>query len=320
MPGGMPYHLEKGPYLTVLEAQFNLSADHLRTEANRLIRGDPQDTTDFYKCNAITAFPGAPPPDPKTALRDHIYADWFGFSGNPPTIPQALSNCALLQSFPQQTGYWIGYHGDVEQIVRVTLARAAEVALGVNHTTWPTPGSGPAAQITSGDVRRHWPTEFFWVCGSDRFEGYVTWRCHLPTQTGQVTVVFVTPATKDQVYNDLTGKAKQYPHTTIDASGPAPSRMNALAALFEQVVRLLTRPLDRDAMQGIWLVTHTSHDRKSASSVAPTSSGAIGMPPTLIPPGTSNAAPTSLLVGCGDVNTFVPEFRDGGVTPFGVQC
>ena len=46
--------------------------------------------------------------------------------------------------------------------------RAAEVALGVEHQTPP--------QIHRSDVRRHWPAEFFWVCGTDRFEGYVTWR------------------------------------------------------------------------------------------------------------------------------------------------
>ena len=44
-----------------------------------------------------------------------------------------------------------------------------------------------------------WRVEFFWKCGQPRFEGWVTWRDHQNGGDGQVTVVFATPATPDQV-------------------------------------------------------------------------------------------------------------------------
>ena len=261
MPGGMPYHLEKGPYLSVLEAQFNSDTEKLRTQANLLINGQPQYDTAFYDCPAIDQFPKAPPSGARAALRDHIYNHWFGWMGSAPNYtPQVLAtNCSLPASYPQQTGYWRGYHGDVEKIVRTTLVRAAEVALGVEHETPP--------QIQHSDVRRHWPVEFFWVCGTDRFEGYVTWRSVLRKRRGQVTVVFVTPATPDPLFNDLTTQ-DPYPGTT-EVSDTAPRRGNPF---------FISRPRKNDAMQGIWVVTHTMHQRHAAVLPEPTSSQQVLIP------------------------------------------
>ncbi len=195
-----------------------------------------------------------------------------GGRGAPRTTHRKCSstNCSLPASYPQQTGYWRGYHGDVEKIVRTTLMRAAEVALGVEHETPP--------QIQHSDVRRHWPAEFFWVCGTDRFEGYVTWRSVLRKRRGQVTVVFVTPATPDPLFNDLTTQ-DPYPFTTV-VSDTAPRRANPF---------FISRPRKNDAMQGIWVVTHTIHQRHAAVLPGPTSSQQV-----LIP---SRAASSRCLVG-----------------------
>jgi len=299
----MPYHLEKGPYLTVLEAQFNSDTEQLVTQANLLINGQPQYDTAFYDCPAIDQFGNMQGPGARAALRDHIYHHWFGWTGAFPNYkrPALSTSCSLPPSYPQQTGYWRGYHGDVEQIVRTTLIRAAAVALGVDHRTAP--------EIEPSDVRRHWPVDFFWVCGTDRFGGYVTWRTDLATGRGQVTVVFVTPSIPDPLFDDLRTQAR-YPGTTI-ASAPAPPRANPF---------FVNPPLKNDAMQGIWLVTHTRHQRFAVVAPAPTTSQQLTVPAALLPFGVQQLVSSSLTVGCGDVDTFVPKLGDGGAEPFGLTC
>jgi len=301
----MPYHLEKGPYLTVLETQFNSDTDDLMAQANRLINNDPQFETAFYDCPAISQvgpLKGKTPAEAKQLLQDHIYNHWFGWTGNAPNYTkQVLTASCSLPAYPQQTGYWQGYHGDVEKIVRTTLMRAAEVALGVDHKTPP--------PIKPTDRRRHWPVEFFWVCGTDRFEGYVTWRSHLPSGRGQVTVVFVTPPTKDPVFDDLSSQST-YPGTTV-AVNAAPARPDPF---------VVKPPRKNDAMQGIWLVTHTRHQRHAVVAPAPTPSRQVTIPGVLLTSGPGSAVSSSLTVGCGEVDTFVPEFGDGGAEPFGLEC
>ena len=73
-------------------------------------------------------------------------------------------------------------------------------------------------------------------------------------------------------------------------------------------------------MQGIWVVTHTMHQRHAAVLPGPTSSQQVLIPSALLPVDASSAVNSSLMVGCGEVRTFVPKFGDGGVEPFGVTC
>ena len=77
-------------------------------------------------------------------------------------------------------------------------------------------------------------------------------------------------------------------------------------------------------MQGIWVVTHTRHHRFSVVQPAPTASQGLTIPAALLPFRDREPAvpllPSSLTVGCGEVDTFVPKFGDGGVEPFGLTC
>ena len=294
MPGAMPYHLEKGPYLSILESQFNSAQEHLRDQLNLLL--DPaaeQWQSDFYDCPALRT---GPLPT-REALQNHIFNHWFGWTGAVPNYhPQVLSaGCAPAPT----TGYWVGYHGDVEKIVRTTLIRAGQVALGVDAKANP---------INAADIRRHWPVEFFWVCGTDRFEGYVTWRTHAQADGGQVTVVFVTPATPDPLLDDLAGVPLAPDTTTVP--GPAPPILPPVGAG-------IAGP---DAMQGLWLVTHTRHSRYVVVQVGGMRFQVVVVPPAFIPPGVLIVAGSYLVVGCGPVATFQPAFRDGGAAPFGLPC
>ena len=180
MPG-MPYHLEKGPVLSVLEdvlrgptAQVENILTRLRDPAVPLAEVGGLDSTTL---NA--------PPYPTTADRvAHIEKDWFGYVVG--TQQQAPFNPLTNPT----TGFWENYWGDVAGIVRETLTRAVEVALGLDHDAEP-PGT------------RHWPIELFWKCPNPWFEGWVTWR-HEPAQpaSGQVTVILATPGNGAVVLDD----------------------------------------------------------------------------------------------------------------------
>lgn len=172
---GMPYHLEKGPIFSVLEAFANDSLPRLRKALDDLRAGVA--LVDVGVVDSTTLHAGPHPT--KAALAAHINEHWLGMShkagkwvGQAPFDPQA----------PTTTGHWQHYHGPVEAILRQTLIRAAEVSLGIGHNA-----SVPA------DPPRRWPVEFFWKCPQPWFEGWVTWRAGTDGH-GQVTVILATPA------------------------------------------------------------------------------------------------------------------------------
>src|SRR3954453_10638373 len=171
MPG-MPYHLEKGPVLSVLENMLDRSAAELEVLLDRL--RDP--TIPMAQVGGLDSTTLDAPPSPTELDRvAHIERDWFGFA--PGTQAQPAFNLFSHRT----TGLWESYYGDVVGIVRETMTRAVEVSLGLDHGADP-PGS------------RRWPIELFWKCPNPWFEGWVTWR-HDPADVdrGQVTVVLATP-------------------------------------------------------------------------------------------------------------------------------
>lgn len=172
---GMPYHLEKGPILSVLEAFANQDYKRLAAAVDALRAGVA--LVDVGVVNSTT-LQGGPHPT-VAALVDHINRHWLGMTRQggswvpqPPFDPQ----------HPTTTGHWQHYHGPVEAILRETFIRAAEVSIGIDHGA-PVPRH----------PRRQWPVEFFWKCPQPWFEGWVTWR-RSSGACGQVTVVLATPA------------------------------------------------------------------------------------------------------------------------------
>ncbi len=171
MPG-MPYHLEKGPVLSVLEDLLRRNTSALEQLLERL--RDP--TIALAEVGGLDSTTLNAGPYPTTGDRvAHIEKDWFGFTPGTQTQP----SFDLVSH--RHTGFWENYYGNVAGIVRETLVRAIEVSLGLDHDADP-----PAS--------RHWPIELFWKCPNPWFEGWVTWR-HDPADVskGQVTVVLATP-------------------------------------------------------------------------------------------------------------------------------
>jgi hypothetical protein len=237
MPG-MPYHLEKGPVLSVLESYANGGAGASVTRHRNMkvvldrLRDPTIDLTDVGGLDSTNLDGGATNPWPTFQDRaTHIQQDWFGMTA---AGPQAAFNPAN----PTRTGFWVSYYGDVESIVRETLVRALEVALGVDH-------GAPSAGAT-----RYWRIELFWKCPNPWFEGWVTWRSESATAaTGQVTVIFATPGNGGWVYPD-------------PRSGRNP----------------VVDPASSQTDRGMWIVTHGGHDPYVVSSSIETKPGVLPIP------------------------------------------
>lgn len=192
MPG-MPYHLEKGPLLSVMDDFFNTGPRaRLVTALSRLRAGDPlTDIGPFDSPNLYSAlFPN--PYKTQADLVAHFNDHWLG-------IPDTGS---------PNTGHWQFYKGPVEDIMRETLIRAMEVALGVPHDPFdkkPVP-------------TRHWPIDFWWKCPQPWFEGWVSWRQGSGCE--KVTVIFATPADDGVVLRNPAAEATPAPvRVTTETEG-----------------------------------------------------------------------------------------------------
>ena len=177
MPGSMPYSLEKGPYLSVIEDYVNGSRGRALETLAKLRNGDAIDEIDAFDSQPLDAGPYS-----TAQLRDHFKQDWLGYKpdGNGGWLPPPKFDALTSPT----TGFWQAWHGDCEGVLRLTLIRALEISLGVPH------GQAAAANAT-----QHWPIELFWRCPIPWFEGWVTWRVKgTPSTDGQVTVLLSTPS------------------------------------------------------------------------------------------------------------------------------
>jgi hypothetical protein len=226
---GMPYHLEKGPIFSVLESFVNQTPkrtvlERLRDQNTRLV--------DVGGVNSTTL--NAPPYPTFQARCDHINEDWFGFAHGGNSQPPRTAGHPT-------TGLWKNYYGDVEGIVRLTLCRAVEAAMGIDHN-----------QALTDDltIARDWPIELFWKCPNPWFEGWVSWRCD-PSNSGQgrVTVIFATPGNGAVVLSD-------------PRNGRNP----------------VVEPTSADPDQGMWIVTHAGHDRVVTPTHLPTPLQQVPLP------------------------------------------
>jgi hypothetical protein len=207
----MPYTLTRGPLLTLLENALNPKNAQERSARDGVLAalrgGMPLSQIPWVTSAAVqnVAIPG-------NGLDIRLEEDWFG---NPP-VPGRNT-----------TGYWVGYRGDVEGVLREGLIRAIEVSLGIAHD-----GDPESAE-------RSWPVDIQWKCPNPYFEVWVTWRQH-PGDRGQVNVLIATPP--DRV-NRLTTEPRLPPPTTGVQPVPTP----------------LAEPLTATGVQGMWLVTHEHH-------------------------------------------------------------
>ena len=175
MSGTMPYSLEKGPYLSVMEDFANAGLSRLVQTLDDLRNGVP------IAQNPVLASPaldGGPYDFP--ARVQHVNRHWFGMTQDAAGawVPQAQFDPVNNPT----TGFWLHWYGDAESIFRRTLIRAVEVSLGLDH--------GQDARRRT----RHWPIHYLWKCPQPWYEGWVTWRRQAGGATaGQVTAIFATP-------------------------------------------------------------------------------------------------------------------------------
>ena len=104
----------------------------------------------------------------KYLVREH----WFGKAAPP------------VAGSVDPTGWWSGWQGDAERIVRVTLQRAYQASMGIVGTL-----------VNANDVPAEaaiahcWPITVFWACGGPFLQGFVSWD----TAAEHVTAIISTP-------------------------------------------------------------------------------------------------------------------------------
>jgi hypothetical protein len=162
MPG-MPYNLEQGPYLGMLE-------DLINREPVRCLESlrDPNKRVTALLRDAPSRIEGGRYRD-TAKLADHIDHDWFGLKPDSDATPTSR--------------YWAYWRGDAEDIVRETIGRAIEVALGLQHDETAPDAPG-----------QRWPISVLTACGIRWFEGWISWRrVGAEPHSGHVLVLLLTP-------------------------------------------------------------------------------------------------------------------------------
>jgi hypothetical protein len=288
---GMPYYYEIGPTFEVLEDVLNNgdpptapppihAGDDRAIHVLNELRNPAVAIATIIGLDSVTLNAG--PNSTKQARIDAANRDWFGRTKDATgawVVPQAPFD----PENPATTGRWVNWYGQAEEIVRTTLQRALEVALGLEPDHTIAMGTRPP---------RHWPIAMIWKCGQPWFEGWITWRRH--GACGQVLVVFSTPGNGDPIStsplappNRAVAEYGEYPAQTLGAS-----------------------PISSAGDRGHWVVAqqHQERPQEWVPSSAPRPRG--GLAPTI---GTG----PMLTVSNGDVVTVAPSEIDGGVLAHG---
>jgi hypothetical protein len=255
----MPYNLERGPYLAMLEDLINREPwrclDSLR---------DPD--------KPVTALLRDPPvpiphgPYHNTAqLADHIDTDWFGIEPGP-------------GDGPPTSRYWYYWRGDAQAIVRETIIRAIEIALGLDH-----------GEVERNASRRQWRVSLLTACGIRWFEGWLSWRqTGTAPANGHVVVFLLTPTHGKPAEPTLLR-----PTASTPASPHRPYEVN---------------PHRAEGDQGLWAVGSVLERR-----IDPQPASAQWVAPGQFP--RPHLGPT--YVGEGAVVVVAPPEDQGGVLPEG---
>ena len=298
----MPTHLEKAPTLVLMEQYFNgrypkaPPRRDILVNALQALRGSAspgdwlgQTLPDLWNDPAVLARIGTGN-DPRTFLM----TNWFGL----PATPGALT-----------TGFWTGYQGDVEGIVRLALIWAIELALGLPH---------------EGDVcdarDDPWYLELSWVCGIQWFETWVSVRPIEAVDPAQcadrsvVSVMFLTPS-----HRGSTVATSQIARSAKAAGAKpgsfVPSTQNDYEVLEPSKYRGSTVPRvpAHERQYATWIVSSFDHHRETIPGVDDNTThemdlGVLGMAQF----GRYRAENPTILVS--------PSLPSGGVTYHGVMA
>ncbi len=282
MPIPMPYYLEKGPLFAVLESYINTGPDSRLVDALKKFRkGDPWESFEVLGSGSLKN------PNQRDAADwvKHLHQHCFG------KAPDGKGNWVQQPFHPvtnPQTGYWLGYYGDVDSIVRETFIRLLEVALGVDHDTNPNTPIVPT---------RRWPVVFLWKCSQSWFEGWVTWhRRGNGPKDGEVTVIWATPSVEGSIVLDSPLAGRNLAEYRVDPISTKTGPPWGGAAAVE-------------ATQGMWVVTHERNKPYAGSAVTTTAGSPKGQWPSPMP---------GRVCAEGRVVTVAPSMADGGVLAEGL--
>jgi hypothetical protein len=256
----MPYNLEQGPYLSMLEDLINRDPVH----GLAILRDDTKPLTQVLRDPPVPIQRG--PYKDTALLADHIDRDWLGIRSH------GEEETATAR-------YWPYWRGDAQAIVRETLIRAIEVALGVDH-----------GQPVSGTPRQRWHISLLTACGIRWLEGWVAWRrVGSAPESGHVTVLLLTPTHGKPAEPTLLRPTETSP---ADPPG-APYAVN---------------PERADGDQGLWAIGSLVEERvdPEATSAQWVAGGHFPRP---------HLGPT--YEGKGDVVVVAPSEAQGGVLPAG---
>jgi hypothetical protein len=254
----MPYNLEQGPYLAMLEDLIN--RDPVRGLAS--LRDHSKPVTALLRDPPVP-IKGGPYAD-TARLAEHIDRDWFGITDG--------------SDSPAVSRYWSYWRGDAQGIVRETLARAIEVALGLDH-------GEPATDAN----RRSWHVSLLTACGIRWFEGWISWRRTGSEPTGgHVVVLLLTPT-----------HGKPAEPTLLRPTPTSAERPGTPYAV---------NPTRAEGDQGLWAVGAVLERRAD-----PEPTSAEWLPPGTFP--RPHLGPTYL--GEGGIVVVAPPEVQGGVLPDG---
>jgi hypothetical protein len=323
MGNGMPYHLEKGPVFSVFEASKYQTPTSLLSILGKLrektASGDWAHQIwelDPYDDPALNSGPWG-----NKALREfHMRTHWFGDEAVIDPNTGAVTGYTKQKptdfdpATHRTTGWWHNYFGDVEAIMRETLTRACEIALGLDH--------GAVAPTDPSTVKRCWPIDFVITCPAAWFEGWLCWRKTGPNRAeGHVTVHIVAPAHLHP--NDPLGRPLNLKHPrdggVLDSPLSPPQKGGD---------KYVERPTTADGTYGMWVITHANHDMAIAQVDLADGFGNVVRAPLLTTSGSPIGQwplPTYGLVyhgvpnaqGGSDVLCVQPAEADGGVLPAG---
>jgi hypothetical protein len=287
MSGGMPYYLEKGPMLTLMENYIN-GQGQTKRETLQVLRDAEADPGAIGWVAQV--FPGLcaeaeQKGPPGMSPHDHVLKHWFGYE------PAGDGGAWRLRTTPT-TGFWIDYKGDVNSIVRKTLRWALEISLGLmpdeDRPGRPDPD----------------PIEFFWMCNTNWFEGWVMQR---PTGHGgrMVTVLFATPGHTGAVVatSPIAVEAKVMPQGFPHA---VPSLQADYELLGVQADPPPNRPRAVDRPFATWVVTHSYNHAVQTPVQTPANNAAPSAPGT-------GYAQHAVYHGTDQTVIVSPSFPAGGV-------
>lgn len=238
----MPYHLEKGATLRVLEQYLNGS----RTQRRQLLATlrDPAVGPDQWLGQGLPNFWADPrfnssPQGSGAAVLNDVKTRWFGYE------QQGAGWGPVADK--ETTGYWIAYQGDVATIMRRAFRWAIELSFGLE------PGEEGRGRLDPWDI------ELFWKCPAPWFEAWVVER---PVNgSGLVSIIFVTPS--HEYSNVSESPIATAPHSMVaNATHPVPSTEDDYEVLGRpNPAAPANRPRvpASDRRWSTWVVTHENH-------------------------------------------------------------